>query len=227
VHATNLALAILVAGLCWLIGWRDLPFDPGPLGAAGRRRGIWLFYVQHQFEDTYWERGGQWTYPDAALRGSSYLRLPQPLQWFSGNIGLHHVHHLNARIPNYNLQRAHDENAIFESIPIVSLWSGVRAVRLKLWDEDRARLVTFRAGEEGDPRSAAARAPGPPDAVHVGVAVLGRVEVDHVRDPVDVDPARGDVGGDERATLPDSKRASARSRWLWDLLPCIATASTP
>ena len=85
------------------------------------------------------------------------MRLPQPLQWFSGNIGLHHVHHLNARIPNYNLQRAHDENAIFHAIPIVSFWSGLRAVRLKLWDEDRARLVTF--GEARSSRVSPAGAP--------------------------------------------------------------------
>ncbi len=75
--------------------------------------GIWLFYVQHQFEDAYWEGSGEWSYADAALRGSSYLKLPKVLQFFTGNIGLHHVHHLNARIPNYNLQRAHDENPIF------------------------------------------------------------------------------------------------------------------
>ena len=73
--------------------------------------GIWLFYVQHQFEDTYWQSGETWSYDDAALKGSSYLRLPRPLQFLTGNIGLHHVHHLSARIPNYNLQAAHDENA--------------------------------------------------------------------------------------------------------------------
>ena len=157
VHATNLALAVLVAGLCWLVGWRTYLLIQGPTALLAGAAGIWLFYVQHQFEDTYWERGGQWTYPDAALRGSSYLRLPQPLQWFSGNIGLHHVHHLNARIPNYNLQRAHDENAIFHAIPIVSFWSGLRAVRLKLWDEDRARLVTF--GEARSSRVSPAGAP--------------------------------------------------------------------
>ena len=75
--------------------------------------GIWLFYVQHQFEDAYWQSADGWSYADAALRGSSYLKLPKVLQFFTGNIGLHHVHHLNARIPNYNLQRAHDENPIF------------------------------------------------------------------------------------------------------------------
>ena len=79
--------------------------------------GIWLFYVQHQFEDVYWERSDDWSYADAALRGSSYLKLPKVLQFFTGNIGLHHVHHLSARIPNYNLQRAHDENPVFHAVP--------------------------------------------------------------------------------------------------------------
>jgi acyl-lipid omega-6 desaturase (Delta-12 desaturase) len=105
--------------------------------------GIWLFYVQHQFEDAYWQDAAGWTYADAALRGSSYLKLPKVLQFFTGNIGLHHVHHLNARIPNYNLQAAHDNNPILHDVPTLSLWDGLRAVTLKLWDEDSGKLVTF------------------------------------------------------------------------------------
>ena len=85
-----------------------------------RRRACWLFYVQHQFEDVYWETRTSWGYADAALRGSSYLKLPQPLQFFTGNIGLHHVHHLSAKVPNYNLQRAHDENPIFHDVPVLT-----------------------------------------------------------------------------------------------------------
>ena len=143
VIATDIALAVLVAGLCWLIGWRDFLLLWAPSALLSGSVGIWLFYVQHQFEDTYWESANQWSYADAALRGSSHLKLPKVLQFFTGNIGLHHVHHLNARIPNYNLQRAHDENPIFHDVPTLSLWDGLRAVRLKLWDEDRGRLVTF------------------------------------------------------------------------------------
>jgi omega-6 fatty acid desaturase (delta-12 desaturase) len=161
VYATNVALAAIVIGLCFLIGWRDYLLIQGPTAMLAGSAGIWLFYVQHQFEDTYWERGGEWTYPDAALRGSSYLRLPQPLQWFSGNIGLHHVHHLNARIPNYNLQRAHTENEIFRGVPVLTLWNGLRAVRLKLWDEDRGRLVTFAEARASQARSVGAPAPTP------------------------------------------------------------------
>jgi omega-6 fatty acid desaturase (delta-12 desaturase) len=141
--ATNLALALLVGGLCWLVGWRDYLLIQGPTALIAGSVGVWLFYVQHQFEDTYWQNAGEWSYADAALRGSSHLRLPKLLQFFTGNIGLHHVHHLSTRVPNYNLQRAHDENPVFHDVPTLSLWDGIRAVRLKLWDEERRRLVTF------------------------------------------------------------------------------------
>jgi omega-6 fatty acid desaturase (delta-12 desaturase) len=140
---TDVALAVIATGLIWLVGVVDffVVWAPGAMlaGAAG----IWLFYVQHQFEDAYWQHSDSWSYADAALRGSSFLRLPKVLQFLSGNIGYHHIHHLSARIPNYNLQRAHDENPIFQSVPTLSLWDGLRAVRLKLWDEQRGRLVTF------------------------------------------------------------------------------------
>jgi omega-6 fatty acid desaturase (delta-12 desaturase) len=143
VIGTDLALATIVAALCWLIGWPDFLLVWAPAALLAGAAGIWLFYVQHQFEHTYWQRSGGWSYTDAALRGSSYLKLPQPLQFITGNIGLHHVHHMSARIPNYNLQRAHDENPIFHGVPTLSLWDGLRAVRLKLWDERSGRLVTF------------------------------------------------------------------------------------
>jgi omega-6 fatty acid desaturase (delta-12 desaturase) len=143
VHATNVALAVLVLGLCWLVGWQEFLLVQLPTAMLAGAAGVWLFYVQHQFEDVYWESSEDWSYADAALRGSSYLKLPKVLQFFTGNIGLHHVHHLSARIPNYHLQRAHDENPIFHNVPTLSLWDGLRAVRLKLWDENRRRLVTF------------------------------------------------------------------------------------
>jgi omega-6 fatty acid desaturase (delta-12 desaturase) len=150
VWGTDLALALVVGGLCWLLGWRDFVLVEAPLIPLAGGVGIWLFYVQHQFEDTYWQRSAEWSYEDAALRGSSYLRLPKVLQFFTGNIGFHHVHHLSPKIPNYNLQRAHDETPIFHSVPRLSLWDGLRAVRLKLWDEDAARLVTWaEAGTRG------------------------------------------------------------------------------
>jgi omega-6 fatty acid desaturase (delta-12 desaturase) len=143
VIGTDLAIATIVAAICWLIGWRDFLLVWAPPALLAGAAGIWLFYVQHQFEHTYWQRSEGWCYNDAALRGSSYLKLPQPLQFITGNIGLHHVHHMSARIPNYNLQRAHDENPIFHEVPTLSLCDGLRAVRLKLWDERSGRLVTF------------------------------------------------------------------------------------
>jgi omega-6 fatty acid desaturase (delta-12 desaturase) len=143
VIGTNIVLAVLVTAVCWLIGWQEYLLLQWPAALLAGMAGVWLFYVQHQFEDTYWRGSDGWSYFDAALSGSSYLKLPKLLQFFTGNIGLHHVHHLNARIPNYNLQRAHDENAVFHSVPTLSLLDGLRAVRLKLWCEDRGRLVTF------------------------------------------------------------------------------------
>ena len=153
--ATDVALAALIGGLCWLIGWREYLLVQAPSLWLAGAAGVWLFYVQHQFEDTYWQSSDGWAYADAALRGSSYLKLPRVLQFFTGNIGLHHVHHLSTRIPNYNLQRAHDENEIFRDVPTLSLWDGLRAVRLKLWDEDRGRLVTFAEARAPNPASAA------------------------------------------------------------------------
>ena len=157
VIATNIALVALVGTLCWLIGWRDYLLVQLPTVMLAGAAGIWLFYVQHQFEDVYWESTARWSYADAALRGSSYLKLPKVLQFFSGNIGLHHVHHLSARIPNYNLQRAHDENPIFHDVPTLSLTDGLRAMRLKLYDEERRRMVTFAQA-----RKHASTAPRPP-----------------------------------------------------------------
>jgi omega-6 fatty acid desaturase (delta-12 desaturase) len=143
VVATNVALAVIIVALCRLVGWQSYLLVQMPTALLAGSVGVWLFYVQHQFEEAYWEDAGEWTYADAALRGSSHLRLPKVLQFFTSNIGLHHVHHLNARIPNYNLQRAHDENEIFRGVPTLTMWDGFRAVRLKLWDEDRGRLVSF------------------------------------------------------------------------------------
>jgi omega-6 fatty acid desaturase (delta-12 desaturase) len=141
--ATDLALVALVGGLCALAGWRAVvlvQLTPAMLAGAV---GIWIFYVQHQFEDVYWQRSEHWSYAASALQGSSHLRLPKVLQFFTGNIGLHHVHPLNARIPNYNLQRAHDENPVFHDARQLSPWEAVLALRLKLYDERTGRLVSF------------------------------------------------------------------------------------
>jgi omega-6 fatty acid desaturase (delta-12 desaturase) len=151
VLGTDLALALLVGALLWLIGWRSyllVCLLPAMLAGAA---GIWLFYVQHQFEDAYWESSAEWSYADAALRGSSFLKLPPVLRFCTGNIGFHHVHHLNAKIPSYNLPRAHYENAIFRDVPVLSLGDGLRALSLKLWDENSRRLVTFAQARDTAP----------------------------------------------------------------------------
>jgi acyl-lipid omega-6 desaturase (Delta-12 desaturase) len=140
---TNTVLALAIATVCWFVGWQQFLLVQTPCALLAGGAGIWLFYVQHQFEDTYWQAHGDWSFADAALRGSSYLKLPEVLRFFTANIGFHHIHHLSARIPNYNLKRAHDENPVFQAVPTLSIWDGLRAVRLKLWDEDEGKLVTF------------------------------------------------------------------------------------
>ncbi len=152
VYGTDLMLVLLIGGLCWLIGWQNFLLVEAPLIPLAGGAGLWLFFVQHQFDDTWWRRTPDWNYVDAALRGSSYLKLPRVLQFFTGNIGLHHVHHLNPKVPNYNLQRANDQAPIFETVPKVSLWTGLKTVRLKVWDEDAGRMVTW-----GEVRSARSR----------------------------------------------------------------------
>jgi omega-6 fatty acid desaturase (delta-12 desaturase) len=143
VLGTDAALLLLLAAACWAIGWGDFLIIWAPAALMAGSIGIWLFYVQHQFEHAYWENREDWCYADAALRGSSHLKLPPVLQFFTGNIGLHHVHHLNARIPNCNLQRAHDSSPTLAAVPTLSLWAALRAVRFKLWDEQAGKLVTF------------------------------------------------------------------------------------
>jgi len=151
VIGTDVALAVIVGGLCWLMGWQNYLLVFGPAALLAGAIGIWLFYVQHQFEDAYWESADEWSYAEAALRGSSYLRLPAVLRFCTGNIGYHHVHHLEAAIPNYNLRRAHDENPVFSQVPTLSLLDGLRATKLKLWDEQGSRMVGFSEARRQQP----------------------------------------------------------------------------
>jgi omega-6 fatty acid desaturase (delta-12 desaturase) len=100
-----------------------------------------MFYVQHQFEDVYWEHAKEWDYTKAALEGSSFYKLPRVLQWFSGNIGFHHIHHLSPRIPNYNLERCHQANELFQHVQPITLLSSLKLASLRLWDEQQQKLV--------------------------------------------------------------------------------------
>jgi omega-6 fatty acid desaturase (delta-12 desaturase) len=144
VIATNVVLAIVIAAIIAVVGPLGWLLVQLPTAILAGTLGVFMFYVQHQFEDAYWETSDNWSYADAALQGSSYLKLPKLLQFFTGNIGLHHVHHLSARIPNYNLQQAHDENPLFQDVPVLSVADGLRAVRLKVIDRQSGRLLTWR-----------------------------------------------------------------------------------
>jgi acyl-lipid omega-6 desaturase (Delta-12 desaturase) len=141
---TNLMLALVIGAIFWFLGPRAWLLVQLPTAILAGTVGVWMFYVQHQFEDAYWESSECWSYTDAALRGSSYLKLPKLFQFFSGNIGLHHVHHLSAKVPNYNLQRAHDEMPIFRDVPVLSVRDGLAAIRLKVIDPASGRLLTWR-----------------------------------------------------------------------------------
>ena len=140
---TNLALAVVVAIAVAFVGWRAVMLTYFPAMYIAAAAGIWLFYVQHQFEDAYWKDHGEWDYATSAIRGSSYFKLPAVLQWFTGNIGLHHVHHLGPRIPNYKLERCHAENPLFHEVTVLTLRQSFATMRLALWDEDRQRLVGY------------------------------------------------------------------------------------
>jgi omega-6 fatty acid desaturase (delta-12 desaturase) len=139
----NLVLLGTVALLSWAFGVMPyLVIQSITMTVAGAV-GLWLFYVQHQFEGVYWERGGNWDYTTAALRGSSYYKLPKVLQWLSGNIGFHHIHHLSPRIPNYNLQRCHESDRLFQDVTPITLTSSLRSLRFRLWDEQDKKLVGY------------------------------------------------------------------------------------
>ena len=144
VWGTNVALAVLFTSAFWVVGWKSVLLVYVLPYYIAAMVGTWLFYVQHQFEDAYWVPHDEWDYVEAALRGSSHLRLPAVLRWFTASIGLHHVHHVAPRIPNYRLQECHDAHAVFQGSPEISFRSGIAALRLALWDEDRRRLVPFR-----------------------------------------------------------------------------------
>ncbi len=146
--ATNLAIALIVALLVWLIGLKAFLLVQLPIILLATTIGVWLFYVQHQFERTAWERDGTWTLHDAALYGSSHYDLPGLLRWFTANIGLHHVHHLCSRIPYYRLTRVLRDHPELHDLGRLTLRESLRCVSLVLRDDERKRLVSFREAEE-------------------------------------------------------------------------------
>ena len=143
VMGTNAALAVIVGGLCWLIGWKAFLMVQLPIIAIGASIGVWLFYIQHQFEDTFWLRDGEWNVHDAALYGSSHYDLPGFLPWLTAHIGVHHVHHLYSRIPYYRLPQVLRDFPELKNVHRITLMDSFRCIKLRLWDEREKRLVSF------------------------------------------------------------------------------------
>jgi acyl-lipid omega-6 desaturase (Delta-12 desaturase) len=144
VYFTNIMLVAIVAVMSLLIGFTNYLIIQLPIVLISHSAGIWLFYVQHQFDDVYWDDGLKWDYKSAAMEGSSFLKLPIVLQWFTGNIGFHHIHHLSPRIPNYNLARCHYENELFREIRPLTIKSSIKTLKLRLWDDISGRMISFR-----------------------------------------------------------------------------------
>jgi omega-6 fatty acid desaturase (delta-12 desaturase) len=140
---TNLTIVTILAIAYFTIGLKAFVAVQLPITIIASSAGVWLFYVQHQFEGVYWERGENWDYVAQALEGSSFYKLPKLFQWFSGSIGFHHVHHLSARIPNYLLEKCHKESGLFEHVPEITLVKSLRCLTYRLWDEETGELITF------------------------------------------------------------------------------------
>ena len=144
VRRTNVALLLATLLMSAVIGLKAFLMIQLTVLVFSGASGLWLFYVQHQFEGAYWSRGDQWNYTAAALQGSSFYKLPKLLQWFTGNIGFHHIHHLNPRIANYHLEQCHDANVHFTRIKPVTLLASFKSLTFRLWDERRQQFVGFR-----------------------------------------------------------------------------------
>lgn len=142
-YLTNVALFALWGTAIWFLGLKTFLLLWVPVQLIAGAGGVWLFYVQHQYENTYWRRGKEWDYATAALQGSSYFDLPRVLHWFTGNIGYHHIHHLSPKIPNYKLRACHEANPLFQQSPRLTLATSWKCAGLKLWDEEQQRLIGF------------------------------------------------------------------------------------
>lgn len=147
-YFTNAAIVTLIAVLSYAVGWKAFLLVQGPIFLISGTVGVWLFYVQHTFEQSYYEWNEEWDYVKAATEGSSFYKLPKVLQWFTGNIGFHHVHHLSPRVPNYKLEEAHRESEPLQHVPTISLATSLHSLKFKLWDEERKNFVTFKEARE-------------------------------------------------------------------------------
>lgn len=143
VHVMTASILAMASALSWVFGLRDYAIIQAIILMVGGGTGLWMFYVQHQFEDVYWEKDAKWDHATAALEGSSFYKLPRILQWFSGNIGFHHIHHLSSRIPNYNLERCFRAVPEFQKVKPITLLSSLKTLRLRLWDAQNRRMIGF------------------------------------------------------------------------------------
>lgn len=144
VYYTNIGLLLFFGGLIYIFGWKDFLIIQAIISVVAGAAGVWLFYVQHQYEGVYWARNENWTALDAALKGSSFYKLPKILQWFSGNIGFHHIHHLNSRIPNYHLEKCHKATPLFQTVKPITLFASRKSFGYRLWDEQKRQLIGYR-----------------------------------------------------------------------------------
>jgi omega-6 fatty acid desaturase (delta-12 desaturase) len=144
VYAMNAAILGMAIALSLIFGFKAYLLIQLIILMVAGGAGVWMFYVQHQFEDVYWERGEDWSYVSAALEGSSFYKLPRVLQWFSGNIGFHHIHHLSPRIPNYNLEKCHQADPLFQQVKPITLFASLKSATYRLWDEKNKKLVGYR-----------------------------------------------------------------------------------
>ncbi|MED1568035.1 fatty acid desaturase [Bacillus paramycoides] len=143
-YLTNVLIVALVGLLCWALGWQSFLLVQGSIFLISGSVGIWLFYVQHTFEDSYFEEDKEWEYVKAAVEGSSFYKLPKLLQFLTGNIGFHHVHHLSPRVPNYKLEEAHNNTLPLKNVPTITLATSLRSIRFRLWDEQNNNFVSFK-----------------------------------------------------------------------------------
>jgi len=143
VHLSTLSLAAAITLIMLLVGWKTFLLIQIPILLIATGHGVWLFYVQHQFRHVVWTNSENWDYKTVALKGSSLFKLPPILNWFTGNIGYHHIHHLSPLIPNYNLKKCNDENSIFRDIKPITFLSAFESLLLRLWDEKRQMLIKF------------------------------------------------------------------------------------
>ncbi|MBB6448071.1 omega-6 fatty acid desaturase (delta-12 desaturase) [Geomicrobium halophilum] len=151
-YLINTSIAMIYTLVIWAIGWQAFLFVQGPILFISGMLGIWLFYVQHQFEDSYFENEEEWSFVKAAIDGSSYYKLPKVIQWITGNIGFHHVHHLSPKVPNYHLEKTHENITPLQQATTITLATSLKSLRFRLFDEANQTFVSFKEIKDRSPK---------------------------------------------------------------------------